>query len=129
MIEKVHEHIVNELQQSARTDTIFIITAVLFNLIVLGINSALASNDSVLVVFIIMGIIVNVISITALSTGKNTRNRLLKGLLSMYQDNQVDKYYDASLLTHYNKRYLLFTGVIACLMLVSIVVPLLIRFL
>ena len=66
---------------------------------------------------------------TALSTGKNTRNKLLKGLLSMYQDNQVDKYYDASLLTHYNKRYLLFTGVIACLMLVSIVVPLFIRFL
>ena len=139
MIEKVHEHIVNELQQSARTDTIFIITAVLFNLIVLGINSALAgsaasenassSNDSVLVVFVIMGIIVNVISMTALSTGKNTRNKLLKGLLSMYQDNQVDKYYDASLLTHYNKRYLLFTGVIACLMLVSIVVPLFIRFL
>ncbi|MBN1779613.1 hypothetical protein JW948_00670 [bacterium] len=139
MINKLHEHIVHDLQQSARTDTIFVVTAVLFNLIVLAINSAVAgsavsdkansSDDFVLVVFFIMGIVVNTISMCALSTGKNTRNKLLKGLLAIYKDNQVDKYYDASLLTHYNKRYVLFTGVIACLMGVSIVVPLMIRFL
>ena len=28
MLEQVHQHIVNELQQSARTDTIFVVTAV-----------------------------------------------------------------------------------------------------
>ena len=109
MIEKVHQHIVNELQQNSRTDTIFVVTAVIFNLIVLAINSAIAgsaasdeassSDDVVLVVFIIMAIIVNCISIAALYTGRNTRNKLLQGLLSMYQDNKVDQYYDSSLLT------------------------------
>ncbi len=139
MIEKVHQHIVNELQQSSRTDTIFLVTAVLFNLIVLGINSAVAgeavsekpssSADFVLMVFIVMLIIVNSIAIAALYTGKNTRNKLLQGLLSMYRDNEVDKYYDSSLLTNYGKRYSLFTAVLLCLAATSVIVPLFIRFL
>ena len=29
MIERVHEHIITELQQNTRTDTIFILTAIL----------------------------------------------------------------------------------------------------
>jgi len=139
MIEKVHQHIVNELQQSSRTDTIFVVTAVLFNLIVLAINSSVASSaasekasssdDFVLIVFIIMAIIVNSIAVAALYTGKNTRNKLLQGLLSMYRDNEVDKYYDSSLLNNYGKRYFLFTSVILCLAITSIIVPLVIRFL
>ena len=139
MIEKVHQHIVNELQQSSRTDTIFVVTAVLFNLIVLAINSAVAgdaasakassSDDFILVVFIIMAIIVNSIVIAALYTGKNTRNKLLQGLLTMYQDNNVDKYYDSTLLTNYSKRYFFFTLVILCLAITSVLVPLVIRFL
>jgi hypothetical protein len=139
MIEKVHEHIINELQQSTRTDTIFVVTAVLFNLIVLGINSAVAGNavsehakasdDFILSIFILMTLVVNIISIRALSTGKNTRGKLLQGLLSMYKDNQVDKYYDAALLSNYDKRYFSFTVVILCMAMTSVVVPLVIRLL
>ena len=139
MIKEVHQHIVNELQQSSRTDTIFVITAVLFNFIVMGINIVFAeeavserassSADILLIVFIIMAIIVNSIAIAALYTGKNTRNKLLQGLLSMYRDNEVDKYYDSSLLTNYGKRYFLFTSVILCLAITSVIVPLVIRFL
>ena len=139
MIEKVHQHIVNELQQSSRTDTIFVVTAVLFNLIVLGINSGVASSaasekanssdDFVLIVFILMAIIVNTIAIAALNTGKHTRSKLLQGLVSMYQDNNVDKYYDSSLLTSYGKRYFFFTAVITCLVIMAVIVPLFIRFL
>jgi len=139
MIEKVHEHIINELQQSTRTDTIFVVTAVIFNLIVLGINSAVAGNavsehakasdDFVLSIFILMTLVVNIISIRALATGKNTRGKLLQGLLSMYKDNQVDKYYNAALLSNYDKRYFSFTVVILCMAMTSIIVPLVIRLL
>ena len=133
MLERVHQHIVDELQQGARTDTIFVVTAVLFNLIVLGVNSAVANetgmpNDLILVVLILMNLIVNAISITALYFGRGTRNKLLSGLLAMYGDNDVDRYYDPSLLTNYNKRYLLFTGVILTLAATSIIVPLIVRF-
>ena len=139
MLKQVHDHIISELQQNARTDTIFVVTAILFNLIVLGINSvvageaassdASASSDYVLVVFIIMSLLVNSIAIIALNSGKQNREKLLSGIIAMYQDNDVSQYYDASLVAGYGKRYLLFTGVILCLALTSIVVPLLIRFL
>ena len=47
----------------------------------------------------------------------------------MYSDNQVAQYYDSSLLTNYGRRYMLFMGVILCLAVTGIVVPLVIRFL
>jgi hypothetical protein len=47
----------------------------------------------------------------------------------MYRDNDVAKYYDQSLLMGYGKRYWLFTGVIVCLAVTAIVVPLIIRIL
>jgi hypothetical protein len=137
MIDKVHQHIMEELQQSSRTDTIFVLTAVLFNLIVLGINSAIAGNahspnakasdDFILLVFILITIIVNFISVKALATGKNTRGKLLQGMISMYKDNGVDKYYDGSLLLNYNKRYFSFTMVIISLAFTAIIVPIIIR--
>ena len=38
MLSDLHQHVVSELQQSSKTDTVFVISAVLFNLVVLGIN-------------------------------------------------------------------------------------------
>ena len=137
MLEQVHDHIVSELGQSSRTDTIFVVTAVLFNLIVLGINSGVAiaaeegsstTNDLILAVFIIMTLLLNIISVSALILGRRTRDLLLHGLVTMYHDNDVDKYYDPSVLSSYGTRYLLFTGVIATLALTAIIVPLIIRF-
>jgi hypothetical protein len=138
MLKQVHDHIIGELNQGARTDTIFVVTAVLFNLIVLGVNSAIASeasseganaaNDLILGVFILMSLIVNGISITALFFGRQTRAKLLNGLLAMYRDNEVDRYYDMSLLGNYGKRYLLFMGVILALAATSLAVPLIVRF-
>jgi len=136
MLERVHEHVVSELQQSARTDTIFVVTAVVFNLVVLGINSAVASEaadgaevsaDVVLGVLMAMSVLINTISVLALISGRSTREKLLEGLLAMYRDNDVAQYYDESLLTNYWRRYWLFTGVILCLAATSIVVPLIVR--
>ncbi len=139
MLNRVHDHIVSELSQSSRTDTIFVVTAIAFNLIVLGINSSVADaasgrsgdtvNDIVLIVFIIMTLLINAIAISALNLGKRTRQMLLDGLVSMYRDNEVEKYYSPSLMSNYNARYLLFSGVIGTLALTAIAVPLIIRFL
>jgi hypothetical protein len=38
MIERVHQHIIEELQQNTRTDTIFIITSIFLNLLTLAVN-------------------------------------------------------------------------------------------
>lgn len=133
MLEKLHEHITGELNQGARTDTIFVITGIVFNLIILAVNSSIASEepnarDILMTIFSILILIFNTIAISGLLLGRNTRNRLLRGLMQMYTDNEVEKYYDPALLANYNRRYALFTGVIICLGITAFVVPLVIRF-
>ena len=131
-------HIVSELRESSRTDTIFVLTAIVFNLIVLAINFGVATEaaaegdaatyDIILVVFIVMTLLLNVLAVAGLALGRRTRSMLLSGLIDMYRDNDVDKYYDPALVSNYGVRYLLFSGVIAALSVTAIVVPLIIRF-
>jgi len=137
MLGQVHDHIVRELSESSRTDTIFVLTAIIFNLIVLGINSGVSTAateegdtvtyDLLLAVFIAMTILLNIVAVTALIMGRRNRLTLISGLVSMYRDNEVDKYYDPSLVSNYGVRYLLFAGVIATLAITSIIAPLIIR--
>ncbi len=136
MLERVHDQIVSELGHSSRTDTIFVITAILFNLVVLGINSGVSAaaadnpstaNDLIFVVFVLVTLLINAVALTALLLGRRTRRTLLEGLIKMYQDNQVDQYYDPSLLKTYGTRYLLFAAVILLLGFTAIVVPLIVR--
>ena len=138
MLGQVHDHIVSELRESSRTDTIFVLTAIVFNLIVLAINFGVATEaangesdanyDIILAVFIVMTVALNVIAVAALALGRRTRQMLLRGLVDMYRDNDVDRYYDPELMSNYGVRYLLFTGVIAALSITAIVVPLIVRF-
>jgi len=140
MLENVHKHIINELQQSSRTDTVFIISAVLYNLVVLGISWGVAAggnpnnpyppeNDFILALLIIATLMINAFIIKALQSGKNTRVKLLNGIIKMYQDNEVDKYYDIELLKAYTSRYKLFSVIIMILAAVAIFIPLVARIL
>lgn len=134
MIERVHEHIVSELHQSARTDTIFILTAIILNLLALGINSGVAagSNDdtirtTVMAIFVCLVVVVNIVAVIGLMKGKQTRAKLINGLLKMYKDQGVDGYYDESLLGNYNVRYNLFIVAVVVTGLIAIIVPFIIR--
>ena len=94
MIERVHEHIITELQQNTRTDTIFIVTAILLNLVILATNSIIASEDGSVTTTIVMSlfvgllVVVNLVVIFGLLKGKQTRAKLVNGLLKlkMYKD-------------------------------------------
>ena len=134
MIERVHKHIISELQQNSRTDIIFILSAVILNLIMLAVNSSMIEqsrqNNSYLVamyIFVALIIVINIVAIFGLLKGKASRSKLLEGLILMYRDQNVDKYYDASLLGKYNSRYNLFIMVVTFTGLISIVVPFVIR--
>ncbi len=131
MIERVHEHIIAELQQNARTDTVFILAAILLNLLALGVNSGVASggeNDAtmwiVFFTFVFLVIVVNFVAEVGLIKGRQTRIKLLNGLLKMYKDQGVDGYYDASLLSNYNTRYNLFLLTVVVTGLIALIVPL-----
>jgi hypothetical protein len=131
MIERVHEHINAELQQNTRTDTIFVLTAILLNLIALGINSGVASGSNrdettwiVFYTFVVLIIVVNFVAEIGLIKGKQTRIKLINGLLKMYKDQGVEGYYDPSLLSNYSVRYNLFLLTVVITGLIAIIVPL-----
>lgn len=134
MIEHVHNHITSELQQNTRTDTIFILSAILLNLLTLAINSGMVeksrTDNSLLIVmflFVILIVLVNLVVIFGLLKGKQTRTKLISGLMRMYKDKDVDKYYDESLLGNYNIRYNLFIMVVSFTGVIAIVVPFVLR--
>jgi hypothetical protein len=129
MIERVHEHIISELGTNSRADTIFILTGIILNLIVLGINSAIASGDpdtsTIIVMFALVAllIVVNLIVEFGLIRGRQTRVKLLNGLIKMYKDQNVAEYYDQSLLSDYRTRYNLFMFGVLFIGIVAIIIP------
>lgn len=134
MLEHVHNHINSELQQNTKTDTIFIIAAILLNLIALSVNAGMAeesrNKENLLIVmflFVALIIVVNIVVIFGLLKGKQTRTKLLKGLMRMYKDEGVEKYYDSSLLTNYSTRYNLFIMVVVFTGVIAVIVPFILR--
>ena len=129
MIERVHEHLITELQQNTRTDTIFVLTAIVLNLLALGVNSVIAATNGganttiVMFTFVALLLVVNFVAEVGLIRGRQTRVKLLEGLLKMYKDQGVEGYYDPSLLTNYKTRYNLFMLVVLFTGLVALIVP------
>ena len=128
MLKKVHDHIIEEMKLNTRTDIIFVITSVVLNFSILGINSGLSSYDGVerlaeMLVFAALAAAVNIVAEIGLLKGRQNRYRLLSGLLKMYRELNVDTYYDASLLQNYNLRYVLFMLVVLFTGIAGILVP------
>jgi len=134
MIERVHEHILSELNTNTRTDTIFVLTAIILNLLSLGINSGIASAAEynggtttttmiIMFTFVALVLVVNFVVEVGLIRGRQMRGKLLNGLLKMYKDQGVEGYYDPSLLSNYNIRYNLFMLVVLFTGLVALVIP------
>jgi hypothetical protein len=129
MIERVHEHIISELGNNSRTDTIFILTGIILNLLVLGINSGIASSDpntaATIVMFALVAllIVVNLIVEIGLIRSRQSRVKLLNGLLKMYKDQGVAEYYDQSLLSDYRTRYNLFMFGVLSIGIVALIIP------
>jgi len=78
--------------------------------------------------FVALVIVVNFVVEIGLIKGRQTRIKLINGLLKMYKDRGVEGYYDASLLSNYTTRYNLFMLVVIFTGLIAIVVPLVLLF-
>ena len=134
MIEHVHTHITSEMNQNSKTDTIFVLTAIILNLITLAVNSGFSQksrtdNSTLIIMFVFVALIilVNLVVVIGLIKGKQTKEKLLTGLINMYRDQNVDKYYDVSLLGNYNIRYNLFIMVVVFTGIIATVVSFILR--
>lgn len=129
MIERVHEHIISELKANTITDTIFVVVAIFLNLLTLGINSGVASGRGdgtmtiIMFTFVALLLVVNTVAEIGLIKGRETRRKLLDGVIKMYKDQGVDGYYDPSLLGDYRLRYNLFMLAVLFTGLVALIVP------
>jgi hypothetical protein len=129
MIEHLHTHIIEEFRANTRTDTIFILASIFLNLVALAVNSIVAAEDPgsaqyiLFFIFVALIVVVNWVVVAGLRRGKQTRRKLLEGLLRIYQDNNIDQYYDASILESYDRRYVLFTIVVVVTGAVAAAVP------
>lgn len=135
MLEQLHGHICDELRVNTRTDTIFVVTAVLFNFVMLAVSSAVAGEATegteitpwiIVIITMILSVLVNGVSVGGLLTGRATRRKLTSGLMHMYDDAEVSKYYDMGLLVNYMRRYVIFIAIIGLLGLTAILIPLVI---
>jgi len=68
-------------------------------------------------------LLVNTVAVIGLLRGRQTRNKLLTGLLKLYKDQNVEGYYDSSILSAYDVRYKLFTITVAFTGFIAIAVP------
>jgi hypothetical protein len=133
MIERVHQHIISELNANSRTDIIFVLTAIILNLLTLGINSGVAAGGDdntatiVMFTFVALIIVVNFVAELGLMRGRLMRKKLLNGLLKMYKDQGVEGYYDASMVGDYATRYNLFMLAVLFTGIVAIFIPFIIR--
>ncbi len=117
MLVQIHDHITKELEQNTKTDTIFILTSILLNMITLA----------VMFVFVSLIVMVYIVVIIGLLKGRQTRMKRVTGLLKMYRDQDVAKYYDESLVGNYNIRYNLFLLVVVCTGVIATIVPFMLR--
>ena len=133
MLPHVHHHIDQELRQIARTDTVFVAVAVFFNLVVLGINSAVAdiatgedpgASRLIFVILMLSTVAISAMSLRALMSSRSARQTLMKGLVQMYEDTGVAKYYQESLIQNYATRYLVFSVIIGILGGLAVIIPL-----
>ena len=127
MKEKIHEHIIEELRNNNRMDTIFLLVGILFNLTILAINSSVADTEFnavlTMIIFSAIGMMITLITGLGLIKNRQIRRRLLNGLIEMYEDNEVSRYYDKNLLMQYDYRYKLFLSTIVLLFVISVAIP------
>ena len=135
MMALVHHQILEELRQGGRTDAVTCVTAVLFNLIILAVNSSVCweidiskngglFNFFIPVVFLAITFSINASIFDALQASSDTKMKLLllNNLMSMYTDTGVAKYYDASVLRNYKHRYQLFKNIISCFAAIAVTI-------
>jgi hypothetical protein len=129
MLKEMHEHLLKELAQNKQINTIFLILGIVFNLMMLAINSAAQSSKdySFIIIFFLLGIIVSAITVIVLVKNTETRNKIVNGLYAMYEDNNVSKYFDRTMIKNdnFNNRLEIIVIIVTCV--TSIVIPVLLK--
>ena len=148
MKDRLHGEISAELEQTTKTDKTTVVVAIVLNIVFLLANMAFASaawstnydyrndgsfttstefNFSLFAAFLILlgvTIVFDFFVVRALSKGVERRVKLTEGLVKMYQEEGLDKYYDPAIIQGYQSRYGLYKNIILIMGVLAVAVPL-----
>jgi hypothetical protein len=135
MIERIHKHLLSELDRAGRSDTIFVLAGVSFNLLVLFINWGQAGNitstywetnvDSIIIFskFLVGTVVVSTACLLTLKNSRRICNQYHQALLKIYEDTEVVRYMPEEMVGLGNKRFVLPFIVVGGTGLLAILVP------
>ena len=148
MKDRLHGEISAELDQTTKTDKTTVVVAIILDLVFMFANMAFASgvwtnsydyqnpmlvtsftkfNPSIFGAFLILiaaTIAFNIMVVRALAKGVDRRAKLTEGLVKMYQEEGLDKYYDSAIIEGYRSRYSLYKNIVIILAFLALAIPL-----
>lgn len=130
MIEKIHDHLVSQLDRSSKSDTVFVISAVLFNILVMFVNwvqaSSIASGRgsmAIFGIFLVGALVVSGAALIALVNSKQICIRCHEALEKIYEKEGVSDYFPKDMANLGNKHFVLSFIVVAGTGLIAALVP------
>ena len=130
MLEQIHNHLLSELDRTSKGDTVFVVCAVLFDLMVLGVNSAVASGRPtsfiIFVIFMAGAVIVTVAALIALVNGRTTHTLYHSALMRLYEEHNVAQYYPEAAVGKGRLRVTLYIIVVLAAGFLATTIPLLV---
>jgi len=136
VIEGIHKHLLSELDRAGRSDTVFVVAGVAFNLLVLFINWAQSTTvlnrygeiqtDTIIIfgIFIVGALVVSFACLLTLLNSRKICCKCHDSLLLIYEDSEVSKYMPDGMSNLGGRRFILSFIVVAGTGLLAISVPL-----
>ena len=130
MIDRVHQHLLSELERTTQADTVFVVSAVLFNILGLFICWSVVSlsrgdfgNYGIYFLTTLGIIVVSRSALKALQNGRRTCEEINASLTLIYKDAGVEKYIPAALPAMGANRFRLYFVVVAGTSFLAIAIP------
>jgi hypothetical protein len=131
MIEAIHKQLLSELDRAGRADTVFVVSGVLFNILVLFVNwvqaQSIADGRGNLIIFLLFtagSLLVSCTALLALLNSRRICNSVHSALHQIYTDQNVARYLPAGLGSLGNKRFVLSFLVVSGTGLLAVIIPL-----
>jgi hypothetical protein len=132
MLAQLHQHVLSEMDRSARADTVFVFGAVVLDVSSIAINSVLASSNGgtgavVFWLFMFGVLVVTLIAAAALRNGTRGCLAYHAALMSMYEKEGVAEHFPNDGIKAGLIRYRLYFALVCVLGGIAILVPLLVK--
>jgi arginine exporter protein ArgO len=128
LIGKLHDSLYDSSRSIGLTDTILVACTYIFNLAMLFIIVISKDKSTIFFVFLITLVIVNILILATFKNSRELREKLHLRQRQIYEDLNLIKYFDDSILQNYKRHYTIWIILDIVLGVMAIVVALLFKF-